>query len=306
MEIRLLRYFVAVAEELHFSRAAARLRIAQPALSHQIRRLEDGLGVTLVNRTKHRVALTAAGEAFLVEARRALAQVERAVRAARRAHRGETGRLAIGFVPSADLDVLPRVLRVWSARFPDVDVELHPLFPAQQVAALRDGRLHVGFVRLPFEHDGLVVEVVVREPLVVALAERHPLARRSRVPIAALRADPLILFPRRVAPAYWDLLVGACTRAGFAPRIVDHSESMQTNLGLVAAGFGMTLVPASTRNLVRAGVVYRPLAPPVPHVEMAVAHRVDDATPTVPVFLQVVREVLRRRRPPARRVATGD
>src|SRR5689334_5740766 len=149
MELRHLRYFLAVAEELHFGRAATRLGIAQPPLSQQIRQLEQELGATLLNRTKRRVELTPAGRAFLEHTRQILAETERAKRVARRAGRGEIGRLAIGFVSSADLDVLPRVLRAWRERFPDVEVELHALLTAAQVDALGRGRLDVGFIRLP-------------------------------------------------------------------------------------------------------------------------------------------------------------
>src|SRR5215470_3343253 len=157
MELRHLRYFVAVAEELHFGRAAIRLHMAQPPLSQQIRQLEQEIGVTLLNRTKRRVELTPAGRAFLEEARRTLAQAERSVRTAQRASRGETGFLAIGFVPTADLDVLPRVLRAWRRRCPDVEVELSALSPAQQVEALREGRIQVGILRPPIDDAGLTV-----------------------------------------------------------------------------------------------------------------------------------------------------
>ncbi len=295
MELRHLRYFVAVAEELHFGRAAMRLRMAQPPLSQQIRQLEREIDVTLFSRTKRRVELTAAGRAFLAEARRALAQAERAVRTAQRASRGEIGHLTIGFVPSADLDVLPRVLRVWDMRFPHVDVELHPLLPGAQVDALRDGRIQVGFLRLPVDETELTIERIQREPLVAALPERHRLARHPRVRVADLKTDGMILFPRRIAPGYHDVLVGVCRRAGFTPRVVHETASIQTNLGLIAAGIGVTLLPASIRNLRRAGVVYRPLAPPVPHVEMAVAYRRGEGSPVLPAFLRVVREVTARK-----------
>ena len=291
MELRHLRYFVAVAEELHFGRAAMRLRIAQPPLSQQIRQLEEELGVRLLDRTKRRVDLTVPGRAFLAEARRALAQTERAVRTAQRASRGEIGHLTIGFVPSADLDVLPRVLRRWAERFPHVEITLHALLPGQQVDALRDGRIQVGFLRPPVDETELAVESIQREALVVGLSERHPLARRARVRVADLMADPMIFFPRTAAPGYYDALVGVCRDAGFTPRVAHETTSIQTNLGLVAAGFGVTLLPASIRNLQRAGVVYRPLTPPVPHVVMAVAYRLRETSPILAAFLTVVREV---------------
>ncbi len=295
MELRHLRYFVAVAEELHFGRAAARVRIAQPPLSQQIRQLEQELGVTLFNRTRRRVELTPAGRAFLEDVRRVFGQVELAVRTAQRASRGEIGQLALGFVPSADLDVLPRVLRVWSARFPTVEIELYTLLPRAQLEALRDGHIQLGFLRLPVDERGLVLESIQREPLLAALPQGHRLARSARVRLGDLAGETMILFPRHIAPGYYDLYIRACRHAGFTPRVL-HPGSMQTNLGLVSAGLGVALMPASIRNLRRAGVVYRALAPPVPHVEMAVAYRRDHRSAVLPAFLRVLREVV----PPGR------
>ena len=187
MELRHLRYFVAVAEELHFSRAAARLHIAQPPLSQQIRHLERELGVALFNRTRRHVELTAAGRAFLDESRRVLLQAERAARIAQRAGRGEIGQLAVAFVPSADLDLLPRVLRAWSARFPDVELDLQALLPVAQLEALAGGRIQVGLVRLPVTAGSeVIVECIESEPLVAALPLRHRLAKRARVRVADL------------------------------------------------------------------------------------------------------------------------
>jgi DNA-binding transcriptional LysR family regulator len=292
MELRHLRYFVAVAEELHFGRAAVRLRIAQPPLSHQIRQLEQQLGVALFNRTKRRVELTAAGEAFLAEAYGVIAQAERAVRSAQRAGRGEIGELAIGFVPSADLDILPRVLSAWAPRFPGVEVTLHALLPDQQLDALREGRIQVGFVRLPVRDESLVVEPISREPLVAVLPEHHRLAQRPSLRVADLQEDPMVLFPRRIAAAYHDQFVRLCRRSGFTPRVAHETTSLQTNLGLVAAGLGISVMPASIQNLRRTGVVYRPLDPPVPYVEMALAYPREHRSATLPAFLDVVREVI--------------
>ncbi|MCW5891286.1 MAG: LysR family transcriptional regulator [bacterium] len=293
MELRHLRYFVAVAEELHFSRAAARLHIAQPPLSQQIRHLEHELGVTLLFRTRRRVELTDAGRAFLEEARRLLAQAERAQRIARRAGGGEVGQLSIAFVPSADLDLLPRVLRVWHARFPDVELELRTLLPAAQLEGLAGGHIHVGLVRLPVSVGrDLVVEPLLSEPIVAVLPQRHRLARRSRVRLAELADETIMLFQRHVAPGYYDLLISACLGAGFTPRTF-HPGSLQTNLALVSAGLGVSLLPASIRNLRRAGVVHRPLAPPVPRVALAVAWRRDERSAVVPAFVDVVRTVAR-------------
>jgi len=294
MELRHLRYFVAVAEELHFGRAALRLRMAQPPLSQQIQSLERELGVALFHRTTRRVGLTAAGAAFLVQARRVLDQAERAAQTAQRASRGEIGHLSIGFMPSADLDLLPRALRVWRTRFPNAEIELHTLLPGQQVEALRLGQIQLGILRLPIDDRSLVVKSIQREPMVIALPAPHPLARRSRVRIADLKTDAMIIFPRSTGPSHYDWLVATCRRAGFSPRVFHQTESLQTNLGLIAAGLGVSLLPASVRNLRRRGVVYRPLAPPVPHVEMAAAHLREDPPEIAKAFLEILRQTSRK------------
>jgi DNA-binding transcriptional LysR family regulator len=291
MELRHLRYFVAVAEELHFSRAAARLHIAQPPLSQQIRRLEGDLGVALFSRTRRRVELTPAGRALLEEARRVLAQADRAARIARRAGAGAIGQLALAFVPSADLDLLPRVLRLWRGRFPDVELDLQVLLPVAQMEALAAGRIQVGLLRLPVAADrAVVVEPIQSEPLVAVLPRRHRLARRSRVRLADLAGDTIMMFPRHVAPGYYDVMISAFRDAGFTPSVF-HPGTMQTNLALVSAGLGASLLPSSIRNLRRAGVVYRPLMPPVPRAELAVAYRRDERSAVLPAFLDLVRAV---------------
>ena len=162
--------------------------------------------------------------------------------------------------------------------------------------ALRQGRIQVGFIRLPADDTSLVVEAIQREPLVAALPEKHPLARRVRVRLADLASETMILFPRHNAPGYYDIFIGACRRAGFTPPRLLHPGSMQTNLGLVSAGLGVSLMPASIRSLRRTGVVYRPLAPPVPQVEMAMAYRRDEPSAVLPAFLATVREVIGRGR----------
>jgi DNA-binding transcriptional LysR family regulator len=289
MELRHLRYFLAVAEELHFGRAAARLHMAQPPLSRQIRQLEEELGVTLLDRGKRRVALTAAGRTFLAEARRVLVQSERAVRAAQRTDRGELGPLALGFVPAADLELLPRALRLCRARFPRFELELHPMTRCQQVEALRDGRIQAGIVFLPFEGGGLTIEPLSREPLVAVLPAGHRLARHERVRMLDLQDDPMISFPRARRDGD-HMTLSACRQAGFEPRMSYATDRIETNLGLVAAGLGVSLLPASIKNLRRAGVVHRPLVPPAPQVEMAVAYPRETASPTVTTFVQVLRE----------------
>jgi DNA-binding transcriptional LysR family regulator len=292
MELRHLRYFVAVAEDLHFTRAARRLNIAQPPLSEQIRHLEAEIGVQLLARTKRSVRLTDAGRLFLEEARRILVQVEQAVRVAQRAAAGEVGALAIAFVPTADLRVLPRVIPEFGRQFPGVRLELHNMDGAAQVDALRDGRIHLGILLQPVDNEAFIVETILREPFVLALPESHPLAARRHVSIASLAHENYIFFPRRIAPRTYDMLVSFCRSAGVTLRVTQEPDHVQTALSLIAAGLGVSLIPASVQHLQRRGLAYRPLRPPVPWIEMCVAYRKDTQSPSVRNFVNVVREAM--------------
>ena len=293
MELRNLRAFVAVAEELHFGRAAVRLHIAQPALSRQIRRLEDELEVTLLERTRHRVRVTEVGRRFLDATRRVLGAVDDAVRIAQRAQRGEVGRLAIGFVGASVL--LPDVLRDFRARHPDVDLAMQQMTSGRQIEALLNRQLDVGLLRPPVGVPGLTVEVVVSEPLVVALFQGHPLASRARVPLKALASSPFVLFPRDQGQGLYDVVVDVCQTAGFVPRIVQHAIEMQTIVSLVSGGLGVSLLPQSAQMYHVPGVVFRPLVTPSPEVTMALAWRSDDPSPLVAAFLRVVQEARKGR-----------
>jgi DNA-binding transcriptional LysR family regulator len=226
VELRHLRYFVTVADTLHFGRAAEQLHIAQPPLSQQVRRLEAELGVQLLQRTSRRVDLTDAGRLFLVEARRTLAQADRAARVAVRAQRGELGRLTIGYMASAELTVFPRVLPAFRKRYPDVDLVLQILAPREQFQRLRAGRLDVGFVRLPARDRRLAIVPVFREPLVAVLPEDHTLARQRTVSLRSLRDETFVLFPREHSPAYYDSLMEICRESNVEPKLVQESEKL--------------------------------------------------------------------------------
>jgi DNA-binding transcriptional LysR family regulator len=294
MELRHLRAFVAVAEELHFGRAARRLGVAQPPLSQLIRRLERDLGVALFTRTNRRVALTEAGAVLLPEARRIARDAEAAVDLVRRAQRGEVGRLTLGFVGSATDAVLPAILRAYRAECPEVMLDLRQLTSTEQAAALRAGALTAGLLRPPLDPThaaALAGETLLREPLVVALPHDHRLAGRGRVALKDLAGEPWILYPRERQPATYDQILAACRRAGFAPRVVQEAVEMQTIAGLVAAGLGVSLVPASVAGLRPAGVVYRPLPYPAPFVELTIAWRRDDDSALLAGFLATVRRV---------------
>jgi DNA-binding transcriptional LysR family regulator len=289
VELRHLRYFVAVAEELHFRRAAERLHISQPPLSQQIRQLEDAVGVQLLARNRRGVQLTPAGQSFLEEAREILASVDDAAETARRVSRGEVGQLSVGFVGSAMYGVLPEILRSFREGHPDVELRLRELPSAPQLEGLRSGRIDVGFVRPPVQDPDLMSETVLREPVVAALPEWHRLSARRRLRLADLRHESFVLMGHREAPGLHDALVGAMWAAGSAPGVIQEVAEMQTVVGLVAAGLGVSLVPASVQALKRRGVVYRPVIEDAPRIELDLVWRTGDASPVLDAFRQLVR-----------------
>lgn len=292
VELRHLRYFVAVAEELHFGRAAARLHIAQPPLSQQIRRLESELGVRLFHRTHRQVELTDAGRALLREAQRTLVQADRAVQVAMRAGRGEVGRLVIGYMASAELSVFPKVLPAFRTHYPEVELVLQIVPPAEQFLRLREGRLHVGFLRLPATDRALTIVPIFREPLLAVLPDRHPLARRRAVSLRALCDERFVLFPRQHAPGYYDTLIDMCRRAGFDPKPVHESEKLYTILSLVAMGRGVSLMPKCVTDVARKGVVCRPLHPRVPDTQLGIAYNPANRSQVLRAFIAVTKETL--------------
>lgn len=275
MELRHLHYFIAVAEELHFTRAAERLHLAQPALSQQIKRLETELAVELFRRTSRRVELTDAGKVFLTEARAAVEAAERAVASVRRAARGEFGWLRVGFVGSAAYGVLPRLLQNFITRWPDVHLELDELTTERQIVQLAAGEIDVGIARELREEEGLSVKPLLREPLVLALPTAHPLARRRRLRLAEVAREPLILFPRAEVPRLHDLIVSLYRAAGLAPRTTQEAVQFPTILGLVSAGVGIALVPATVQALRQSGVAYVPLLERGAVTELVLASRPD-------------------------------
>jgi DNA-binding transcriptional LysR family regulator len=294
VELRHLRYFVAVAEELHFGRAAQRLHISQPPLSMQIQALERSVGTQLLNRTQRRVNLTEAGRHFLEECRHILARLETASSDARRAERGELGQLAVGFVTVADYNVLPQVLRQFRDHYPAVRLTLKESTTDAQLADLNAGRIDVGFLLPPVSDESLHVEPVLREPLLAALPTRHPLAQRpGPLSLPELAISPFILFPRAMAPGLYDAIVTFCRSAGFSPRVDQEAVQMQTIVSLVSAEMGVALIPASMENLQRTGVTYKALRETSPEVETALAWRKSDSLPALALFLDIARKVTR-------------
>jgi len=292
MELRHLRYFIAVAEELHFGRAAERLCIAQPPLSQQIQQLERELGFRLFHRTQRHVELTAAGQLMLEEAREILAGLERAAAAGRRVARGEVGWIGIGFVGTATYEFLPAALSAFRALHPEVELVLRELVSAKQVQALRDKRIHIGLARPGVVEKGIVSVPLYQEPLVVALPTRHPLAQKERLTLAELEDEPFILFPRYPKPSYADYLISLCEGVGFSPQVVQEAAEIHTAISLVAAGLGVTLVPASVQSAHREGIAYRPFEAPQPTTELTAIHRNGETSPLVAAFLKAMRSVI--------------
>jgi DNA-binding transcriptional LysR family regulator len=273
IDLRHLRYFVAVAEELHFSRAAKRLNISQPPLSQQIRQLERAIGSPLFVRTSRRVELTPAGTALLDGARRTLAEASRSLDAAERAGRGEVDRLRIGYTGSGALGGLVEIVRAYRTAYPLIHLELIEGTTETQLEAVGRDLVDVALVRGPVAASRARAEVVRREPFVAALPHDHRLASRSVVPIGALRDEPWVLFPRHIAPPHHDVLTGVCQRAGFEPRVAHESAEYDTILSLVAAGLGVTLVPSSVRRLRFEGVEFRRLSGVKATAELAVVYQ---------------------------------
>ena len=268
MELRQLRYFVAVAEELHFRRAAARLHMSQPPLSNQLRMLEEELGCPLMIRSRRRVELTPAGEAFLEEARTILGDLAEAAEAARRIHAGRAGRLRISFVGSALLSLVPEVVKRYRAARPDVELQLRERSTEDQLRDLRAGAIDVGLLPLPVHAPDLRAEVLLRERAVAALPAAHPLAALKRVPLSRLAAEPLVLFPRSQAPGLHDRLLSSLTGPAGPPVVAQYAPETQTIVGLVAAEIGVSLVQASVQRLALPGVTYRPVVG-APTIELA-------------------------------------
>jgi LysR family hca operon transcriptional activator len=290
MELRHLRYFVAVAEELSFTRAASRLRTAQPSLSQQIRQLEHEVGVPLFERTRHHVRLTAAGRLFLDEAREILSRVERATRRAARAASGEL-ELAVGTFPAADVKILPRLRPLMAARLPHVHLVLHSKYAVDPLAGLRQGRLDVAFLRGPVVEADLVVSEIAREPIMVVLPADHRLAGTKRIRID--RIDTLRCIPtsRAVAPGLHDAVAGFCQQANVPIHLVHGADNVVSHLHMVAAGLGFALLPDYVGTILPSGVVMKPLDwDPVPAVSIVMARRRETPPPELQTFLDLVAE----------------
>lgn len=291
-ELRHLRAFVMVADELHFGRAAERLAVSQPALSVQIRQLERLVGMSLFDRHSRRVALTVAGRALQEAARRLLRDAALMVDHVRAVASGQGGTLRVGFGPTMMLSTLAPVVRAFRTRAPGVRVDLREMVTADQVAALLRDDLDIGFVRGVEPDPRLRLEHVSREPLRIALPRDHALARRTRVPLRALAGDPWVLFPRAIAPQLHAQVLQLCGEAGFAPHVVQESREVSTTIGLVGAGVGVTIVPAAVQRMSWPDVVYKAI--PRAGIAISAVWRAGETPPAVEALLALVRQRHRR------------
>lgn len=286
MELRLIRSFVAVAEELSVTRAARRLNIAQPPLTRQIQQLERELNARLFDRSGRGMALTPAGELLLDDSRALLARVEEIGRRVRRAAAGQAGLLSIGFIESATASgVLGRILTAYRSSHPQVEIVLRELRSLQQAEALRRRQIDVGIVHVrPADATGLAFRTLVSGHLVAAIPTGHPLAR-GRLTMRRLLDEPLILWPRENSPARYDLIIAQLRASGSEPRVVQHAEQMQTIVGLAAAGVGIGLVPSSFTPSALPGIAYRRVTKLDVRIDMELAWRADDRSPVLRAFL---------------------
>lgn len=290
MEFKQIRTFVALAECLHFGHAAEQLGIAQPHVSRRIKQLEDDLGVALFLRNRRNVKLTEAGHVFLGEARRMLADAERAREHARESALGQRGRINLTLIASAMLGVLPTILHAFRDRYPDVHISVHELDSAAQFEALAAETTDVAFVHPPPRLAPAFGQIALeRDPLVAVLPVSHRLAGAPSIRLADLAEDPWIMFPRDNSTAIYDRIMATCERAGFSPRVVQEAGPVPTRLGLVASGFGVHLVHKAWEIMRYPGIVYVPV-----HPTATIAHsccwRKGDPNPILRTFLDVVRE----------------
>ena len=291
VELRHLRYFVAVAEELHFGRAAARLHMAQPPLSQAIRRLEDAVGCELLTRTSRSVRLTPAGAAFLDRARRTLRTVEDDIHEARSIGSGQTGRLNVGFVGSGVLATLPEILSRYAAAYPGVQLQLHESFTARVVAGMLAGEVDAGIVRDAEPVDGLVATLLLSEPFVAVLPVGHPAGAEASVSVAVLAGSPFVYPPRSAGARAFEKPLALCEEHGFRPRIAHEASHWLTILRLVGAGLGVSLAPACVRHIAPPEVACVPLRESRVRSDLEFLHRANDRRPMVHAF---------------RRIATGE
>jgi LysR family hca operon transcriptional activator len=293
VELRHLRYFIAVAEELSFTRAAARLRTAQPSLSQQIRQLEKLVGVQLLERSRHHVALTNAGRTFLQQARDILERVEHARRLARQAADGRAGDLSVGTFPSADVRIIPALRPLLAQHLPNLRLFLHSKYAMDSATGLKSGTLDVAFMRGPVNVDGLECCELLREKLVIVLPAHHALARRKRIPVRSLDDLPCITLERSLSPPLYDAVASLYSQAKIRVHAVSSADNVLGHLQLVREGLGFALLPDSICGLLPPGVTFKPLdGEPVPSLQIVAAWKAGNTSRLVREFVDMARRAV--------------
>jgi DNA-binding transcriptional LysR family regulator len=291
MKNRRLACFVALAEELHFRRAAERCHMTQPALSQHIRLLEEELQVQLVHRNNRNVALTPAGEALAEGARQNLKQLEQIAQVVKRTARGEVGRLIIGSTAPAMFIALPEIIRQFNKQLPDVGLMVHEMNTAEQLEALRRGAIQLGLVHPPVSDDSILCRQIAEMPYKLAMSDTNPLARKRKLKLKDLASENFIIFPRKVGPLLYDRILSLCQDAGFSPKIVHEAHPAQTLIALAAADFGVGWIASIHQQFPRPGVVYRDIIGPAPKLTIGVVYNNGDTSPAIEKFLAIATKV---------------
>ena len=297
MELRHLRYFLAVADTLNFCRAAERLHLSQPPLSQQVRHLEAEIGAKLFDRAKRQIKLTPAGEVFATKARVILAQCDEAAKLAAQADRGEVGHLRFGLwqlpIPPVQTRLIIECLGAFAKRSPNVHLTLQSLSPAEQIKAVKDGEIDVGIVRLPFSQNkkGIVIEAILREQILLAMSENNPLARLKVVPLRSLSGQRYIMYGRDANAEFHHYIMKSCSKEGFSLNVAYFQEDLYSVWAMIGAGLGVALAPASLQELRLPGIVFRKFDPPPPVMEVALVYVRSYRGSVVSQFLAVAREI---------------
>jgi LysR family transcriptional regulator, benzoate and cis,cis-muconate-responsive activator of ben and cat genes len=288
MDLRQIRYFLALATELNYTRAASQLNISQPPLTRHIQQLEHSIGVMLFERSTRGVALTQAGKIFLEEARKIVALADQAVNKTKLAHQGQIGRLDIGIFGSSTISVIPTLLIELRKTHPDIVISLQNTTKTQQVEGVREKHLDIGFNRIYPSVPDLVVETVMLEDLYVALHKDHPFANNKTIEVKDLVDQPFILFPNNVRPSFADNVIMLCSNAGFTPNVVHDVEDIFTAIALISAGLGIAIVPESAISLRLSNVCYHLLDAKEAKVDLSCVYRADNKSPALLAFLEAV------------------
>lgn len=289
-DLKKLKQFIAVAEELHFGRAAIRLHMSQPPLSRSIHQLEKDLEVDLFIRNPHGVELTNEGEVFLNEARNILLTVGRAYERTLQAKRGEIGRLVLGYQGSTVFDLLPRLISRFKQNYPQAQIDMHNMNKNEQLLNLRNHSIHIGVIRHVNDEPGITTRTIAKEPIYLAVAKSHPLAKNKNVAMKSLAAEPLIVFPRENRPSFADQTIAECRKANFVPNIIQETDDVISALVLVSVGLGVSLVPHSACNIKIPDVKFIPLNNPAFYAELSCIHLTERRAPVLEAFLASIKD----------------